>query len=104
MDDISEDITPIFILGVDHSGTSIFYKMLAFHPQLAWFSQYSQRDGVVAGRFRLPLGAYINPMLRPFLKHSWRKETAWWDVVRPRPSEAHKIWEHLVPRWRQGRD
>ena len=35
----------IFVVGVEHSGTTILYRMLARHPDLAWLSHYSMRDG-----------------------------------------------------------
>jgi len=34
---------PIFILGTGRSGTTLFFDLLAFHPELAWFSNYDER-------------------------------------------------------------
>jgi hypothetical protein len=34
---------PIFIIGSGRSGTTIFYKLLSIHPQLCWFSNYSDK-------------------------------------------------------------
>jgi hypothetical protein len=51
---MKDEIVPIFILGAGHSGTTILYKMLSMHPDVAWFSQFSQRDGNVRGRFSIP--------------------------------------------------
>lgn len=33
---------PIFIVGCQRSGTSIFYRTLASHPELAWFSNFTE--------------------------------------------------------------
>ena len=32
---------PIFIIGVGRSGTTILYNLLSIHPELCWFSRYS---------------------------------------------------------------
>lgn len=95
-------IKPIFVLGVAHSGTTILYNMLAFHPDLAWFSQYSQRDGTVPERFYLPFEAVFNRVLRKSFKHSWQKGKGFWDLVVPFPSEADRIWNYILPESRQG--
>ena len=34
---------PIFILGNIRSGTTILYNLLATHPEVCWFSNYSDR-------------------------------------------------------------
>ena len=34
---------PIFIIGSGRSGTTIFYNLLATHPELCWFSNYTDR-------------------------------------------------------------
>ncbi len=34
---------PIFILGPPRSGTSLLYKTLAVHPDLAWFNRNFKR-------------------------------------------------------------
>ena len=44
----------IFVVGVEHSGTTILYRMLARHPDLAWLSHYSMRDGEIPNRCRVP--------------------------------------------------
>src|SRR5262245_41989498 len=31
---------PIFVIGTGRSGTTLFFQMLGFHPDLAWFSTY----------------------------------------------------------------
>ena len=36
--------SPVFLFGVDHSGTTVVYRMLAYHPDLAWFSQFTFKD------------------------------------------------------------
>lgn len=33
---------PIFIIGCHRSGSSIFYRMLASHPEVSWFSNFTE--------------------------------------------------------------
>lgn len=44
---------PIFIVGSGRSGTTVFYNFLSTHPEVCWFSNYSDR--------------FINVNLMPFL-------------------------------------
>lgn len=86
---------PIFIVGVDHSGTTILYRMLARHPELAWFSQYSLRGGDFPGRMWVPCHGWVNRTGRALFKFDWRKgETS----VLPEPREGAGIWRRLIPR------
>jgi hypothetical protein len=83
---------PVYVLGVAHSGTTILQKMLAYHPETAWFSQYSLRDGSVDGRRRLPFAHAADRALRRVVRYDWRKEKG--SRLRqliPRPGEAHTI-------------
>src|SRR5215217_7217233 len=83
---------PVYVLGVAHSGTSILQKMLAYHPDAAWFSQYSLRDGSVPGRRRLPLAGAADRVLRRAVRHDWRKERGGLlGSAIPRPGEAHTL-------------
>lgn len=91
-----KEITPIFIIGAGHSGTSILYRMLAMHPDFAWFSQYSCRGGEIPSRFRLPFYGYFNRILRSFLKHSWSKEESGFKII-PRPGDVEQIWDYVFP-------
>lgn len=90
-------ITPIFILGAKHSGTTILYRMVARHPIACWFSQFSQRSGQVPGRFRVPLSFAIDRALRSCVRHSWDKDVGFRQYVIPHPTEAPTIWTHVVP-------
>lgn len=89
---------PIFIIGEPHSGTTILYRMLAGHPDVAWFSQYSQRDGSIPSRRRVPGYAIMNRWLRGILGVNWQKQKGMMRYVRPTPSEAHKVFDQLLPR------
>jgi hypothetical protein len=40
---ISGPKPPLFIVGCGRSGTTIVYKLLCEHPDLAWFSNYAER-------------------------------------------------------------
>jgi hypothetical protein len=83
---------PLYVLGVAHSGTSILQKMLGHHPDAAWFSQYSLRDGSVPGRRRVPCAHAIDRTLRRIVAHDWHKEKGGrLNQLIPRPSEVHTI-------------
>jgi hypothetical protein len=83
---------PVYVLGVAHSGTSILQKMLAYHPDAAWFSQYSLRDGSVPGRWRAPFARAADRALRSHVRYDWRKERGGLRRrVTPRPGEVHTI-------------
>lgn len=97
-----ERVTPIYVLGVGHSGTTILYKMVALHPDTTWFSQYSQRGGVIPGRTRMPFGRTVERALRVAIGPDWRKETGsrrrtLRRAIVPSPNEARPIWSHLLP-------
>lgn len=92
-----KNIKPVFIIGTGHSGTSILYKMLALHPDFAWFSQYSCRGGEIPNRSGLPFYKYFNRILRLFFKHNWSKKEGRTKIV-PRPGEAGQIWDYVLPR------
>ena len=58
------EMSPVFVFGADHSGTTILYRMLAYHPDLTWLSQFSLRRGEIPGRRRRPAADRLDPMLR----------------------------------------
>lgn len=87
---------PTLVVGVDHSGTSILYRMLARHPDLGWFSQYSLRDGSFPGRIGAPVvSGWVNRVGRRLVDFTWRKKERW---LRPEPREGIGIWRRLIPR------
>ena len=87
---------PVFLFGVDHSGTTVAYRMLAYHPDLAWFSQFTLRDGTIPGRPRRPGAGLLEPRLR-FVPHAWDKgDPAWRRWLGPRPGEEGQIWDYLL--------
>ena len=87
---------PVFLFGVDHSGTTVVYRMLAYHPDLVWFSQFTLRDGSIPGRSRRPGAGFFEPLLR-FIPHAWDKgDPAWRRWLGPRPGEEGQIWDHLL--------
>jgi hypothetical protein len=87
----------IFIVGVDHSGTTILYKMLAQHPALCWFSQFSMRGGEIPGRRRLPGNVLANRVGRSLFHPTWQKQATITSRYIPTPNEAPEIWDYLVP-------
>ncbi len=84
---------PIFVIGAPRSGTTIFTVMFSYHPQLAWFSNYSNRFP----RFpQLALASRIFdfPVLGPIL---FKERRPW---ILPHPTEGWNIWEHCSPAFR----
>jgi Sulfotransferase family len=67
------EVRPVYVYGAQHSGTTILYNLLALHPDFAWFSQYSCRDGAVPGRRPLPMAQAADRVLRSLSRHDWRK-------------------------------
>jgi len=98
----AKDMAPIFIIGAQHSGTTILNKMLAMHPDLVWFSQFSQRDGKIPGRFRLPFYKFFNRFFRSCFIHDWRKISATnirerlREYLAPSPRERSQIWDYIL--------
>jgi hypothetical protein len=90
-------IRPTYVYGTAHSGTTILYKLLALHPEFAWFSQYSCRDGVVPGRRRIPLAPVAERALRAVTTHDWHKDKGGLrGRLVPRPGESHGILLYVV--------
>jgi hypothetical protein len=90
-------IRPTYVYGTAHSGTTILYRLLALHPDFAWFSQYSYRDGAVPGRRSIPLAHVADRVLRSLATHDWHKEKR--GIRRrivPRPGESHGIFLYVV--------
>jgi hypothetical protein len=92
---MTPDYSPVFVFGAAHSGTTILYRMLAYHPGLTWFSQFSLRGGDIPGRFRVPGANRLDVVLRS-IPHRWHKEESGLRrLVVPRPGEARTIWDYL---------
>ena len=72
-DDRGPEVRPTHVYGTQHSGTTILYNFLARHPDFAWFSQYSCRDGAVPGRRRMPMAHAADRVLRSVRTHDWQK-------------------------------
>lgn len=89
--------SPIFVVGVAHSGTTILHRMLAYHPGVTWFSQFSLRTGEIEGRPRRS-GADLADRLLRSIPHRWQKQKPRFGrpPLTPRPSEAQAIWAHLL--------
>jgi hypothetical protein len=82
----------VYVLGAAHSGTSILQKMLGYHPDATWFSQFSLRDGSVQGRKRVPFAHATDRVLRRMVGYDWHKEKGGWlRRLVPRPGETHTI-------------
>lgn len=74
---------PIAIIGCGRSGTTLLYNMLCCHPELGWFSNYTDRFPRARPVASISL-AY--PMAR---RHGWRSRFL------PLPSEGYPFWNRL---------
>jgi hypothetical protein len=93
------EIRPTYIYGTAHSGTTILYNFLARHPDFAWFSQYSHRDGAVPGRSSVPMAHAADRVLRSVRTHDWHKrklKRMSTGRLVPRPHEARPILQYVV--------
>lgn len=90
---------PIVIVGTTHSGSTILYRLLAYHPDLAWFSQFSLRDGLLPGRRGIPLSSLYDVYARKIHRHPWSKDTHTSILgkillkVLPAPNSIHGLWK-----------
>lgn len=80
---------PIFLLGAARSGTSVFFRLLGCHPDLAWYSRYSHRVP------RLPAVAFLSRVRDlPFLGDRLPLNRRFI----PRPGEGYNILNYATDR------
>jgi hypothetical protein len=90
------ELSPVLVFGASHSGTTILYRMLAYHPDLTWFSQLSLGNGEIPGRRTRPGAGFLDVKLRR-VPHPWQKEEPRLRrLVVPLPSDEAAIWEYLL--------
>ena len=70
----SEIYKPIFIVGMMRSGTSVFYRTICAHPELAYISQTTKKFPLSVVKSRLFKLVRRNPM----------------------PTEGHRIWRQFA--------
>src|SRR4029453_16254041 len=99
---VSRGDSPIFVVGVAHSGTTILHRMLPSHPALPWFSQFSLRSGEIRGRSRIPGAGLMDRRLRS-IPHRWQKQKPRFrrPPLTPRPGETRTIWADLINHGRE---
>lgn len=85
-----------FLVGAGRSGTTLLYKLLCLHPQIAYISNYENRlgwfpdglaGGLVADRLEAKLHAWFNKGNAYFIKRPWLKK------VFPTPHEGESVFE-----------
>ncbi len=80
-------VAPVFVCGHGRSGTTLAARLLGVHPEVAWFSGWTNR---FPGLPQLALASRLQRL--PLLERSTR------GLRRlPRPAEAYSIWDHFFP-------
>ena len=93
----------IFIVGTTHSGSTVLYRLLAYHPEFSWLSQFSFRNGAIPNRKRIPWADFYDQLARKLSVHVWSKNTNASFLVRlfahvvPCPNEVPEIWNYVFP-------
>ena len=77
---------PIFMVGAGRSGTTIIYEMLAWHKDLAWISNYSNRY-----YSNFPLSAIACRFYRARIAKKLL------GARLPRPAEGYRVWNWCHP-------
>lgn len=72
---------PIFVIGAGRSGTTLFFRLLAEHPELAWISNWSNR---------FPRSGWALAAAR--LRHASLLRRLGEHPLRPRPVEGYAPW------------
>lgn len=85
----------VFIMGLEHSGTTILYRMLAQSPDFSWFSNYSSRLEVYPFLKWLPFYKEISRIIRILLPVTWQKKFPKCDLTCA-PLEGRK-WNTILP-------
>lgn len=94
---VTDGIRAVGVIGAGHSGTTIVYRMIAMHPDAAWFSQYSHRALIGPAGMRAIAGG-SDRVLRRWFRHQWTKAQVarGWRRIVPTPIEAARIWDFLM--------
>jgi len=80
---------PVFIIGAGRSGTTILYQCLSTHPELCWFSNYSDR--FIGNPFLIFMHRALDlPIIGPRVKRNIINRTG--PRFNIRPVEADRIY------------
>jgi hypothetical protein len=77
---------PIFIAGTGRCGSTVFYRILARHPETGWLSTFNE---VLPGQ---PWLSVFSNLYRTRLPERVRHARAF-----PKPFEPYRFWEHYLP-------
>jgi len=83
--------SPLFLVGMGRSGTTVIFESVAAHPAVGWFNYHLER---------LPRWPWLATAARPCdLSHAFRKSVnpssrrrPWLERLRDGPSEAYSVW------------
>jgi len=80
-------VKPVFIIGVGRSGSSIFHKIFAKHPNVAWLSKYSEKYPAKPQLTRYQMKLMDTPIVNKISKGNY-------------PEECYSFWEYYCKGFR----
>jgi hypothetical protein len=86
---------PVFFVGMPRSGTTVIFEAFAYHPELAWISDYCRsrpRQPWINGLRALVDNQFLQ--LRGNKKQYAGAPAAFMNIWLPRPDEAYEFWDH----------
>ncbi len=78
---------PVFIVGTGRSGTTLFFQLLSYHPQFAWFSNYTH---YYPRLHWLAMLSRVHDL--PFADRIVRKQ---WRLT-PKPTETYRVLDDVT--------
>jgi hypothetical protein len=74
--------SPIIIVGVGRSGSTIFHQVMCGHPSVTWLSRFSDRYPSRPARAHMLMQLIDVPVIGPFLSRQYD------------PGESYRFWDH----------
>ncbi|MCF6290949.1 MAG: sulfotransferase [Desulfobacterales bacterium] len=88
---------PIFFIGMPRSGTTIIFEAVARHPELAWPSNYSQRNPQ-SPCYNLVRRLHENRFFVVEARKKQYAEVAFCNRYLVKPAEAYQFWDYYSQR------
>ena len=85
--------SPIFVIGVPRSGTTIFFEILAEHKDLAWISNYTRLFPKFPA-LNILRSIFDNRVYKLTGKKKQYRKIHGFNRYLPRPDEAYNFWDY----------